>query len=359
MRIGPPGRPNPYDASLATDRRNDDRRGTGGTGVSQFDLPLEELLVYRPERVEPGDFDQFWRDSIDEAREQRRPTTLRAVESHLRTIEPIDVTFSGFGGQPIKAWLLLPRHRSEPLPTVVQFLGYGGGRGSPFDWLSWASAGYANFVMDTRGQGSAWLQGDTPDVEPGGSNPQYPGFLTRGVLEPRTYYYRRLFIDAVMALDAVGEHPAVDGERIVVTGQSQGGGIALAVAALDPSVRAALIDVPFLCHFRRALEVTDENPYLELRRFLAIHRLEEDRVFRTLAYVDGRHFAARASAPALFSVGLEDQITPPSTVFAAYNAYAGPKEIRVWPYNGHDAGEHQHLQEQLRFLDGLGLGVVA
>jgi cephalosporin-C deacetylase len=138
---------------------------------------------------------------------------------------------------------------------------------------------------------------------------------------------------------------------------SQGGGIALAAAALGASVRAALVDVPFLCHFRRALEVTDENPYQELRRFLAIHRLEEDRVFQTLAYVDGRHFAARASAPALFSVGLEDQITPPSTVFAAFNAYAGPKDIKVWRYNGHDAGEHEHLVEQLRFLESLGLGV--
>jgi cephalosporin-C deacetylase len=327
--------------------------------VSHFDLPLEELVVYRPERLEPADFDEFWRDSIDAAREQRRPTILAPVESHLRTIEPIDVTFSGFGGQPIKAWLLLPRHRAGPLPTVVHFLGYGGGRGSPFDWLTWASAGYAHFVMDTRGQGSAWLQGDTPDVEPEGSNPQYPGFLTRGVLDPRTYYYRRLFIDAVLALGAVVEHPAVDAERIIVTGQSQGGGIALTASSLSGSVRAALIDVPFLCHFRRALEVTDESPYLELKRFLAIHRLEEDRVFKTLAYVDGRHFAARASAPALFSVGLEDEITPPSTVFAAYNDYAGPKEIKVWPYNGHDAGEHEHQVEQFRFLDGLGLGVPA
>jgi cephalosporin-C deacetylase len=327
--------------------------------VSQFDLSLEELLVYRPERVEPDDFDRFWRESIDEAREQRRPTTLQAIDSHLRTIEPIDVTFSGFGGQPIKAWLLLPRRREEPLPTVVQFLGYGGGRGSPFDWLSWASAGYAHFVMDTRGQGSAWLRGDTPDVELAGSNPQYPGFLTRGVLDPRTYYYRRLFIDAVLALDAVGEHPAVDARRIIVAGQSQGGGIALAAASLDPSVRAALVDVPFLCHFRRALEVTDESPYVELKRFLAIHRLDEERVFRTLAYVDGRHFAARATAPALFSVGLEDEITPPSTVFAAYNAYAGPKEIRIWRYNGHEAGEHEHQLEQLRFLEDLGLGAPA
>ncbi len=100
--------------------------------MSQFDLPLEALREYRPERIEPADFDRFWRESIEEARRQRTPTTLQPVVSHLRTIEPVDVTFSGFAGQPIKAWLLLPRQRSEPLPMVVQFLGYGGGRGSPF-----------------------------------------------------------------------------------------------------------------------------------------------------------------------------------------------------------------------------------
>ena len=50
-----------------------------------------------------------------------------------------------------------------------------------------------------------------------------------------------------------------------------------------------------------------------------------------------------------------DEITPPSTVFAAYNHYAGPHEIRVWPYNGHEAGElHQHA-ERIAFLEGLGL----
>ncbi len=323
--------------------------------MAQFDLPLEELVNYSPERIEPPDFDDFWRQSLDEAREQRGPTVLHPVESDLRTLEALDVRFSGYGGQPIRAWLLLPAHRSEPLPTIVEFLGYGGGRGSPLDWLVWASASYAHFVMDTRGQGSSWLAGDTPDVEPAGSNPQYPGFLTRGILDPRTYYYRRVFVDATMALDAAREHPSVDPARVVVAGTSQGGGIALAAAALDPSVRAALIDVPFLTHFRRALEVTDEAPYSELRHYLAIHRLQEEQVFRTLGYFDGRHFAARASAPALFAVGLEDQVTPPSTVFAAFNAYAGPKQIKVWPYSGHDASEHEHLVEQFHFLDGLGL----
>jgi len=267
----------------------------------------------------------------------------------LRALEVFDVTFSGFGGQPIRAWLILPRHRAGRLPVVVQYVGYGGGRGLPMEWLTWPSAGYATFVMDTRGQGSSWTEGATPDVAPDGDNPQYPGFLTRGILRPETSYYRRLFTDAVMAVAAAREHEAVDPERVVVAGASQGGGIALAVAALEQA-NAALVDVPFLSHIRRAIELTDEHPYNELTRFLAIHRTRAADAFRTLSYIDGTNFAARATTPVLMSVGLMDAICPPSTVFAAFNHYAGPKELRVWPYNGHEAGQGRHVVEQLAFL---------
>ena len=76
-------------------------------------------------------------------------------------------------------------------------------------------------------------------------------------------------------------------------------------------------------------------------------------MFRTLSYFDGRNFAARATVPALFSVGLEDQVTPPSTVFAAYNEYAGPKEIRIWPFNGHEVPEADQILERLEFAARL------
>jgi cephalosporin-C deacetylase len=176
----------------------------------------------------------------------------------------------------------------------------------------------------------------------------------------RLWYYRRLVTDAVRAVDAAISNPLVDRTRIVVTGQSQGGGLALAVAGLGATgvaapIRAAAIDVPFLSHWRRAIEVTDAHPYEELRRYLAIHRDREADVFRTLSYVDAVNFAARATAPALFSVGLRDDITPPSTVFAAYNHYAGPKDIRVWSYNGHEAGELVGQSDRYAFLEGLGL----
>jgi hypothetical protein len=124
------------------------------------------------------------------------------------------VTYSGYAGQRIKGWLLVPRHLPQPRPVVVTYIGYGGGRGFPTDWLLWPSAGYAQLVMDTRGQGSAWSRGATPDPETDGGNPQFPGFMTRGVLSPQTYYYRRVFTDAVRAVETALSHPAVDRSRV-------------------------------------------------------------------------------------------------------------------------------------------------
>ncbi len=322
--------------------------------MPQFDLPLDELRAYRPPRDEPADFDRFWADTLEQSRRMGGPPAFPIHDARLRTIEVADVTFSGYLGQPIRAWLLWPRGARGPLPTIVEFVGYGGGRGIPLDRLLWASAGYAHFVMDTRGQGGSWSAGDTSDVEPTGTGPQYPGVMTRGILDPATYYYRRLMTDAILAVDAARAHPIVDEARIVAAGVSQGGGLALAAAAFS-NPAAALVDVPFLCHFRRALEITDASPYDEIRRFLRVHRSDEAQVFATLAYFDGRHLAARATAPALFAVGLEDEITPPSTVFAAFNAYRGPAEIRVWPYSGHDAAEAEHQVEQLDYLARIGL----
>jgi cephalosporin-C deacetylase len=324
-----------------------------------FDLPLDQLRAYSPARPEPADFDAFWARTLAAARRFPLNARFEPVETGLKLVKTYDVTFSGYGGHPVKGWLTLPAAAASTatgasgapgkLPCVVEYIGYGGGRGSPFDWLLWPSAGYAHLVMDTRGQGSVWRRGDTGDPEPEGAGPQTPGFMTRGVFDPETYYYRRVFTDAARAVEAARAHPAVDAERVAVTGGSQGGGIALAAAGLVPDLAAAMPDVPFLCHFRKAVEMVDTDPYHEIAVFCHVHRDRTERVFETLKYFDGLNFAARAKAPALFSVGLMDTICPPSTVFAAHNHYAGAKDIRVYPFNNHEGGEQVHAAEKLAF----------
>jgi cephalosporin-C deacetylase len=309
------------------------------------DLPLNDLLSYRPDVAEPDDFDEFWAGTVAGARAASRPATLAAVHSPITELEVFDLTFSGFAGDPIKAWIVRPRHIESPLPTVIEYIGYNGGRGLPGEKLFWAASGYAHIIMDTRGQGSGWgTGGDTAD--PHGSGPASAGFMTRGIHSPEDYYYRRVFTDAVRLVDVVREIDFVDTQRIAVTGASQGGGIALATAGLVGRVSAVMPDVPFLSHFRRAVELTPEPPFTEIVRYLAVHRGESERVFQTLSYFDGVNFARRTTAPALFSVALMDGIVLPSTVFAAYNHLVSPeREIEVYPFNGHEGGQ---MAQQLR-----------
>ncbi|ROQ39667.1 cephalosporin-C deacetylase [Frondihabitans sp. PhB188] len=312
------------------------------------DMPEEELRRYTSSQVDPVDFDEFWAATLDSTRSHDLGLAVVPVDTGLATVDVFDVTFAGYEGQPVRAWLRVPHGASAPLPAVVQFVGYGGGRGRAVENLFWSSAGYAHLQMDTRGQGSAWSEGATAD--PDGGGPQFPGFLTRGIDSRETYYYRRVFADAVRAVEAARTLPAIDADRVVVLGGSQGGGIALAVAGLVPGLAAAFPRVPFLCDFPRATVMTDADPYKEIGRYLAVHRDRVDAVHGVLAYFDGVNFARRATAPAWFTTALMDPICPPSTVFGAFNVYGGEKAITVWPYNGHEGGDVFDDEAQLAVL---------
>ena len=319
--------------------------------MPRIDLSLPELWEYRPDPAEPPGFDTFWSRTLTEQSAYPLRPSLEPVDNGLVAVETFDLSFSGFGGDPVHGWLHLPAARLRDdgrLPGVVQFQGYNGGRGLPHEHVFWALAGYAHLVLDTRGQGSGWTIGATGD--PHGSGPSTPGFLTRGIGHPDAHFYRRVFVDAVRAVDVLRGHELVDPARIAVTGISQGGGIALAAGALaqlsGEGVAAVMPDVPFLCDFRRGADLPTLGPYAEIGRYLAAHRDEVDLVFTTLAHFDGSLMARRATAPALFSVAVMDQTCPPSTVFAAYQRYAGPKEIAVYEFNDHEGGgPHQQARQ--------------
>ncbi|WP_061961956.1 acetylxylan esterase [Demequina flava] len=326
--------------------------------MPQFDLPLSDLETYRPDVREPEYFDEFWRQTLAQARSLDSDVMLADAGWNLPQVAIRDVIFPGFDGQPIRGWYSRPRGASDPLPCIVEIAGYGGGRGHALERTFWATAGFAHFFLDTRGQGSAWGNGgDTPD--PVGTGPSSPGFMTRGIEDPVEYYYRRVYTDAVRAVDAARSLPGVDESRVIFSGASQGGGVALAVAGLAEGLAGVMADVPFLCHFERALEITDEFPYGEIVRYLSVQRPDRSKVLETLSYFDGVNHAKRATAPLLSSVALRDQVCPPSTGYAAFNWYGAhaattpPKHMDVWPDNGHEGGAVHQLARQLQFARSI------
>jgi cephalosporin-C deacetylase len=313
------------------------------------DLPEEALRAHRTSAREPADLDGFWAARLAEARSVAAPPEAIEVETGLTAIRTWDVRFSGWGGQRIAGWLRAPAAATGPLPAVVEYVGYGGGRGSVLDGLAFAAAGFAHLVMDTRGQGSGWSTGVTADS--GGTGPEVPGVMTRGLASAEQYYYTRFFTDAVLAVDAVRLLPGVDGSRVAVTGGSQGGAGALAAGALAVDVRAVVARVPFLCDIPRAITITDARPFHEIVQYLAIHRDEAQHVLDVLAHIDGAVLASRITAPLLVTAALMDEIVPPSGPFAAFNAARSEvKEILVHPFNGHEGGGPEDVAAALRFI---------
>ncbi|XMA39074.1 acetylxylan esterase [Streptomyces albogriseolus] len=317
-----------------------------------FDLPPAQLESHRPDVTEPADFDAFWKRTLDQAEDAGDAVvSAEPVDSCLRLTETWDVTFRGFAGDPVRAWFSRPARATAPFRPWWSSRGTDAAEASPRA----ADLGERRVRASADGQPRPGrpvrLRRRHPDPHAGA--PGGPGPAVRGLLDPRDYHYRRLITDAVRAVDAVRALPGVDASRVAAVGNSQGGGLALAVAGLVPDLAAVLVTAPFLCGIRRALDLTDLPPYGEISAYLAVHRGAEEAAHRTLGHVEGISFARRAHAPAHFGVGLRDTVCPPSGTYAAFNRYAElsggrpSKVLHAYPYNGHEGGDAVHVRRQL------------
>ena len=77
-----------------------------------FDAPLEELRAYRSAVAAPDDLDEYWQEALADARARARPAVFEPYRTAVyRRLEVFDVTFTGAGGDPVRAWFLCPQWR--------------------------------------------------------------------------------------------------------------------------------------------------------------------------------------------------------------------------------------------------------
>jgi cephalosporin-C deacetylase len=323
-----------------------------------IDLPLAELRRYPGRNPRPADFDAYWDAALGELdatdpRPELRPNPIVATDG----IEAFDLWFTGVGGARIYAKFLRPKistagGAAKKHPAVLQFHGYAGHSGDWVDKLGWPAAGFCFASMDCRGQGgrsedSGQVKGTT-----------LRGHIVRGLddPDPRKLAFRQIFLDTAQLARVVMSFSEVDAGRVGCFGNSQGGALSLACAALEPRIKRTAPVYPFLCDYRRVWEMDQaKDAYEELRVFFRHfdprHEREEE-IFTKLGYIDCQHLAPRIKAETLMFTGLMDTICPPSSQFAAFNKITTKKDVVIYPDFTHEALPGQ-IDWTFGFMRGL------
>ena len=315
-----------------------------------FEMPLDQLAAYAGRNPRPADFDAYWARAIAEQLSTDPRPELVPVPGPARFAECFDLWFTGVGNARIHARYLRPR-TAGPHPVVLRFHGYTRSAGDWFPKLPWVAQGFAVAALDVRGQG-----GLSQDVG-GDIGTTLGGHIVRGLNDhPDKLFFRSVFLDTVQLARVLSEFAEVDSKRMVATGASQGGGLALACAALEPRIQLAAPVYPFLSDYKRVWEMdlareAYEGLTYHFTRFDPTH-LHEEETFTRLGYIDVQHLAGRIKARVLMATSLMDTICPPSTQFAAYNKIASVKEMVLYPDFGHEdlPGHDDRIFE---FLSGV------
>jgi len=303
--------------------------------MSLIEMPLSELKQYKGTNPCPEDFDEYWSRALDEMKDTDPHVELIPATFKTSAADCFDLYFTGVKNARIHAKYLRPKNSISPHPAVLMFHGYSLNSGDWMDKLNYVSLGFSVVALDCRGQGGA--SEDSGTVK--GST--FKGHLIRGIDDdPDTLLFRQIFLDTAQLASIVMNMPEVDKNRVGATGGSQGGGLTFACAALEPGIRRLAPLSPFLCDYKRGLEMTlGKDPYEELGTYFRVFdplHLREDEIFTKLGYIDIQHLASKIRGEVLIGLGMMDTMCPPSTQFAVYNKIQSKKEMLIYPDYGHE-----------------------
>jgi cephalosporin-C deacetylase len=279
----------------------------------------------RPTVKDPGDFDTFWTNAIEEARKiDLDPRITLLPERCTSKANVYHISFQNDRtGSRIYGMLAMPKQAGK-YPAILKVPGAGirPYSGDPL------TAGLGFVVLEIGIHGL-----------PVNLDPQVYFDLGAGALagynsvkmnDLNTHYYKRVYVGCVRAVDFIYNLPEFNGTDIAVTGGSQGGALTIVTAGLDKRIKYAAALYPALC---------DHTGYLNKRAGGWPHyfRSTEPKPgeVETLGYYDVVNFARRVRAPGYYTWGFNDVTCPPTSMYSAFNVITAPKELHLYQETGH------------------------
>jgi len=282
-------------------------------------------IGYAPEQIispldAKTDLESFWKETLaqlEKVAPNYKMNLLKERSTGARNIYHVEMM--SFGNVKIEGFYAVPKAPGK-YPAIAYYMGYGS---EPWYPETDGDPGFACFVLSVRGQG---IQKATST---------YGDWIVWGLDSKENYYYRGAFMDLVRAIDFLSSRPEVDSQKIVAEGGSQGGAFTIAACALDHRIKAAAPSIPFLSDYRDYFRIVSW-PRSSFETYLAANpnRTWEE-VYDILTYFDIKNLAPWIECPVFMAAGLQDEVCPNHTNFAAYNQIKSEKQYVIYHDQGH------------------------
>lgn len=291
----------------------------------------------KPTTTLPKDFMEFWKSAIKEVRKIPLDVKMEKMEARsTATVDVYEISFQNTDSSRTYGALSIPKKEGK-YPVVLKVPG-AGARAYLGDKLL-ADKGFIVLQLGIHG---------IPISKPDEFYNQlartklygYPNFNQN---DKDRYYYKRVFLGCVKAIDFIQTLPQYDGKNLAVAGGSQGGALAVVTTALDKRVKCLVSYFPAL---------SDITGYLFNRTGGWPHTLrnpnnvKDDNIINTSKYYDAVNFARYIKVPGFYSWGYNDETCPPTTSYALYNTIKAKKEKFIEKESG-----HKYTKKQLQLMD--------
>lgn len=289
----------------------------------------------KPETSRPKDFDQFWDNEKKTLRALRIDVKKVSVKEGENGFNCFDMEINCTGPKPARGYFAKPtsaKPKSLPIVLLVHAAGVKGSwcRSEPGNALRYAKMGNGTLCFDLNAHGM--LNGQSEAYYTNLEEGDLKNYYHQGLENRNENYFRGMYLRLIRTLDFLTSQPEWDGKRILVIGESQGGGQALVAAGLDKRVSGVIATVPAMCDWGRTLVGRKggwPQPFES--------KGDVNKMLATLPYFDAAHILKGSKATILTEIGLIDNTCPSTSVYAAVNQSKGEKIIFAVPYRQHHA----------------------
>lgn len=305
---------------------------------------------YKPGFSEPADLMTFWKTQID---------ALRSIEMQVKATEVehpdqadyvcYDLELSMPEGNPVRGYIAMPRNAADAsLPIAL--LPHAAGVWKPHcqssvkNVVEWAKKGRGVIAFDINAHGM--LNGQPQEYYDNLDKTILKDYAQRPLVSHEEFYFRLMYLRLVRAMDYLTGLKQWDGKRALVYGESQGAGQAGAIAALDPRISMAVMNVPAICDLGGVANgLRGGWPSFYSKN---INKPEvKDLSWSILPYYDVALLLKHTKAALVIECGLIDTTCPAECVYAAYNNAVNSvsKTILTYPRRSHRKVENPYYKE--------------